>query len=175
MSTFKQNTLELDQRFDPVAKQHFLNGRNVVFHCHHYTTLYTQLAIDSGSTALLAQSAEDAFLPMLTSYFTDHGISAVADRIDFACQYYSAIGLGVMAVTYLSDNAADVTLNHSHVDDGWLKKWGPFDKPVNYLTAGFAAALCSAVLGLPARSFTAKEIESVVMGAGQSRFRLVRK
>ena len=175
MSTFRQDTLVLDQRFDTLAKQHHLNGRNVVFHCHHYTTLYTQLAIDSNATALLSQVAEDAFFPMLESYFTEHGVTAIADRVDLGCQYFAAIGLGAMTVSYLSENAAEIVLTSSHVDAGWLKKWGPFDKPVNYLTRGYASALCSAVLGLPARSFKAVEIESVVMGAAQSRFRLVRK
>jgi hypothetical protein len=175
VSTFRQNTLVLDQRFDAAAKQHHLNGRTVVFHCHHYTTLYTQLAIDSQNTDLLTRVAEDTFLTMISSYFTEHGVTALADRIDLGCQYYAAIGLGAMNVAFLSDNAAEIVLTSSHVDAGWLKKWGPFDKPVNYLTAGYAAALCSAVLGLPARSFKATEIQSVVMGAAESRFRLVRK
>ena len=51
-----------------------------------------------------------------------------------------------MAVTYLSDNAGEIVLTGSHVDEGWIKKWGTFDKPVNYVSGGFAVGV---VLGGP--------------------------
>ena len=53
MAEFKKITLELDHKFSPKESRHFINGTQSVFHCHHYTALYTQLAMDAGETKLL--------------------------------------------------------------------------------------------------------------------------
>jgi hypothetical protein len=47
MTTFTSHALELDHKFNPHNKRHSINGHDVALHCHHFTTLYTQLAIDS--------------------------------------------------------------------------------------------------------------------------------
>ena len=43
----KKVEFEIDHRFDPVKNRHYLNGFCSVLHCHHYATLYTQLADDA--------------------------------------------------------------------------------------------------------------------------------
>ena len=94
MAVFKETILELEHRFDTKKDRHYLNEQLSVLHCHHYTTLYTQLALDAGETELLAKVSEETFYKVLTDYFKKHNIDTVEKRIDIACQYYSAMGLG---------------------------------------------------------------------------------
>ncbi len=168
-------SLQLQHHFDHQHKKHFLNSHPIVMHCHHYAALYTQLALDSKETTVLAEVAEDTFFSVLNDYFLQHHIEIISQRIDIACEYFSAFGLGKMQVNYLGDYSGEIELLSSHIDEGWLKKWGHHDVPVNYLTAGFCAALCSSVLNQPLRAFKIKEIRSIVMGAETSLFKVERK
>ncbi|HPI37788.1 MAG TPA: hypothetical protein PK397_07575 [Ignavibacteriaceae bacterium] len=175
MIELKKHNLILDHRYDVKAKRHYLNGFNIVFHCHHYTTLYTQLAIDAGETELLAKVSEEIFLEMLKSYYEQHDVKTLEDRIHYGCQYYAAVGLGKMVLQYFGDDSGQVKLEKSHVDSGWIKKWGQFDKPVNFIGKGFVAALFAAINDAPISTFYVEETESIVMGAEHSIFRVVKK
>lgn len=173
MSEFKRTTLVLDHKFDPQRKRHYLNDKLSVLHCHHYSTLYTQLALDAGETGLLSDVSEDTFHDALKSYFAKHEVKDPYDRLDLACQYYAAVGLGKMKVDFLGDDAGQVTVAHSHVDEGWKKKWGEYDKPVNYIGAGFIAAMFAAVQDREPRTYQATEVSSIAMGADASVFKVV--
>lgn len=175
MADFTQNMLMLDHKFDPQTRRHSLNGSTIALHCHHFTTLYTQLALDAKETGLLAETAEDSFLEELTNYFEDHCVNDISDRFNLACQYFGAIGLGKMNVVFAGLDSGMVELPHSHLDTGWIKKWGKFDKPINYIACGFICAVFSASFDKPARTFTASEVESIAMGAKKSAFTVVRK
>jgi hypothetical protein len=167
MAVFKKTELELEHEFDATSRRHYLNGVLSVLHCHHYSTLYTQLAEDCGmldGRRLLFECAEDAFLEVLASYYRAKGIGKVADRIEIAQQYFAAMGLGSMSVIYAGPDAGLVHLTRSHVDEGWIKKWGKRAEPVNYIGRGYVAALFSAVFGRSARSYTVSEGKSIVSG-----------
>lgn len=176
MARYKKTELVLDKKFNPQSCRHTLEGNTAVLHCHHYTALYTQLAIDCSmldAKALLAECSEDTWEEFLREYFQSRNISSVAERIALAEQTYAAIGLGRMRVTCAGPEAGEVTLEHSHLDQGWMKKWGRHEGPVNFIGAGFVAGLFSAVFGLPARRFCVTETESIVCGAPCSRFVVV--
>ena len=66
-------------------------------------------------------------------------------------------------------------MDNSHVDEGWIKKWGNRDKPVNFIGQGYVAAALAAIYDLPAGSYDVYETQSIVSGADTSRFSLVRK
>jgi hypothetical protein len=175
MTTFTSHTLELDHKFNPYNKRHSINGHDVALHCHHFTTLYTQLAIDSGKTNLLVDCAERSFYPMLQEYFNSNGISNITTRIENGCQLYSAVGLGSLTILNLGDDTGEAEMTVSHVDKGWIKKWGNSDKPVNYIGCGFIAALASVVLDQPIGTFLVTEVRSIAMGELSSIFNIVRK
>ncbi len=176
MAVFKQTELKLDHRFDPITCRHTRNGATEVLHCHHYASLYTQLADDVSmldGKKLLAECAEDAFAGLLKSYFAENGICTVEDRIAIAEQYYASAGLGKLKVLFAGSDSGRVELIHSHIDEGWIKKWGKRDKPVNFITSGYIAALFCAVFDLPARSVNVSEVKSIVCGDAQSQFNVV--
>ncbi|MEY3219376.1 MAG: hypothetical protein RIT27_733 [Pseudomonadota bacterium] len=167
--------LPLPTRFDTTHKRYFLNDQLSVLHCHHYATLYTQLALDAKETILLAEVAEDTFLTILKDYFLQHAIQTISERVELACHYFSEMGLGKMQINYLTDYTGEIELLSSHLDEGWLKKWGKHDVPINYITAGFCAAMFESILNQPARAFSVKEIQSIVMGAETSLFKIDRR
>ena len=175
MAVFKETILELEHKFDNKRKRHYLNGHLSVLHCHHYATLYTQLALDANETDLLTRVSEETFYKVLSNYYKKHNLTSVEERVEIACQYYASLGLGKMKVCALGDDRGEVILENSHLDKGWIKKWGEFDAPVNYITSGYIAGLFSAVLDEVMGAFKVFEIESIVMGAEKSRFNVVRK
>ena len=165
-----------EHSFDPASKRHRINGIQSVLHCHHYTSLYTQLAIDAGETELLTECARESFNTVLAGYLANHEeLDTLAAKVDICCQYYALFGLGKMAVNFLGGDSGEVELTSSHTDLGWIKKWGTFDKPVNYITAGFIEALFEVVQDTAPRSFKAIEKQSIVMGAETSVFTVVRR
>lgn len=172
MAILKKTEIVLDHRFDPKSCRHSLNGKVSVLHCHHYATLYTQLADDCGmldGKKLLTDVAEDTFYGALCAYYKEHEVTELAARITIAEQYYAACGLGKMNVLAAGESSGEIELLHSHVDEGWLKKWGPRDKPVNYISCGFMAGMFSALFNKAPRAYRASETASIVAGAERSK------
>jgi len=176
MAVFKKTEIQLEHKFDSKTCRHTLNGRVSVLHCHHYASLYSQLADDCGmldGKKLLAEVTEDTFSAVLADYYEEYAICDVADRISIAEQYFAATGLGKMKVTCAGPESGAVVLEQSHVDLGWVKKWGQRDKPVNFIGCGYIAGMFAAVFGKSTRSFHVKETQSIVSGAEQSLFSVV--
>jgi hypothetical protein len=172
MSQAAQATLNLKHQFDASRMRHYLNGQLSVLHCHHYASLYTQLAVDAQETTLLAKTSEESFHDVLADYFDKNDIESVEDRIAVACQYYAAVGLGQMVVRCLGNDSGEVVLENSHVDEGWVKKWGKFDRPVNHIGRGYIAGMFAAVGGKPVGTYQVRETQSIVQGAPQSCFKV---
>jgi len=164
--------LKLDHKFDAESMRHYLNGELSVLHCHHYASLYTQLAIDANETELLASVAEETFTSVLSDYFEKNSVESLDDRIAAGCNYFAAIGLGKMSVTYLGNDSGQIVLEESHVDKGWMKKWGSFDAPVNHIGRGYIAGMFSAVWGKSVKTYQVREVESIVTGAEKSCFKV---
>jgi len=176
MPVTKKTEIIVERRYDPRACRHTINGTPYVLHCHHYMSLYTQLAEDCSmldGRKLLAESAEDCAFERLTAIFQAQSLDHVADRIAVAEQLYALWGLGGMKVVCAGPESGEVELTASHVDEGWIKKWGKRDKPVNFVTCGFIAGMFAAVFGRPTRSYSVIETSSIVCGADRSRFEVV--
>jgi predicted hydrocarbon binding protein len=174
-AVFNKTELILDHQFDQKTSRHYLNGAVSVLHCHHYSTLYTQLAIDSGETELLEDVSEETFFNLLVNYFEEYGIEEVEERVEIAVQYFAAVGLGKMNVIYLGETSGEIELLVSHLDSGWIKKWNNYDKPVNHIGAGYISAMFSAVNDEDMGTYKAMEIQSIVMGAETSKFKVFKE
>ncbi len=169
--------IEWERAFDPRRCRHLVEGRTSVLHCHHYSTLYTQLADDCtllDARALLARVAAEAFFEVLVRVRSRNGVETPAERLAAAEQFYAFAGLGKLKVTAAGPDAGEAELERSHIDEGWIRKWGRRDKPVNFITQGFlAAAFAVAFDGQPAQ-YAVREIASIVSGAERSRFQIAR-
>ncbi len=176
MTQFAQTSLVLDHQVDHRNWRHFLNGHQVVLHCHHYAALFTQLADDCelvDGKKLLRDSAEDAFYPLLTDIYTQQNVQAIADRIALGQDLFAALGLGRLTIHCAGVDSGEASMSSSHIDQAWLRKWGQRPMPVNFVGQGYLAALFAAVYGRPVRSYTVNEYASIVAGAEQSLFAVV--
>lgn len=178
MTAYTTTDLMIDRHYDARRGRHMLNGVTHVLHCHHYLSLYTQLAEDCGmldGPKLLAEVAEDSFYRFLSTYYSEHQIHSLDDRIALAEQYYAFTGLGKMIIRSAGPDSGVVELEHSHVDAGWEKKWGRQQKPINHITRGYISALFAALFDAPPRTWTTREISAMITGADRSEFAVVRK
>jgi hypothetical protein len=175
MAKLKKTELELSHRFDRISTRHYLNDELTVLHCHHYTTLYTQLADDLEFTdgkKLMSDVSEEIFYNVLDRYFKEHEIIELPDKVEIAEQYYAAIGLGKMNILYVGGNSGEVELAHSHIDEGWVKNWGNREAPVNFITWGYISAIFSLFNGVDNGKYKVTETESLVSGGNRSLFKI---
>ena len=166
-----ENKLIAQTSFDEKRCRHVAGSLTYVLHCHHFASLSTQLAIDCtmlDAKKLLADCSEDAFFPVLWAYYKQNNITGIKDRIEIAERYFAEAGLGKLKVKYAGLCAGEVELKHSHLDEGWIKKWGYSSKPINFIGCGYVTALFSTVFGRPRRSYEAKERQSIACGANVS-------
>lgn len=171
-----QLQFEIDPKFEPRTCRHLVDGRTYVLHCHHYATLYTQLAEDCGmldGKKLLAETTEDTFYEILRDFFAAHGPLEIDERFAIGERFFSVTGMGRLKVTSAGPDCGEVVLPASHLDAGWVRKWGKSKRPINHLARGFIAALFAAVFERPSRTYTVTETDSIASGAPQSRFVVV--
>jgi hypothetical protein len=148
--------LNVVHRFDPVSKRHYLNQWNAVLHCHHYSTLFTDLAVCTrsfGGIEKLVEAGDKVF-----------GMLAIAE------QYWRVMGMGMIKIFTSDKTSGSATMEYSHLDEGWLKKFGHWNSPVNFFTQGFLAGFFGAAYGLPFGSYEVAETQSLVRGDDISRF-----
>jgi hypothetical protein len=163
--------LKLDFTFNETTFRRYLNGFPIVLHCHHYITLTTKLAeefSDIGGIQILREAVEDSIGPLLSDYCERNGVVSFTDRLEVARQYYSVLGLGTMEIGG-NEDGGEVLLKRSHVDEGWIKKFGPRKEPVNHFTCGYVSAAFAVAASRPARSYKAGETECLVSGAKVSK------
>jgi hypothetical protein len=156
--------------FDDKTYRHAMNGHESVLHCHHYMSLTTKLAEDFndvGGVQILRETAEDTIRPLLDSYFSENSVKSTDERLKLGAEYYAVMGMGLMDVSG-NDKSGKVVLKHSHVDEGWVKKWGKSKSFINHFTCGFVAAVFGAAFDMPPRSFRAEEISSIATGNEES-------
>jgi hypothetical protein len=167
--------MKLDFTFDGATYRHFMNGFASVLHCHHYMSLTTKLAenlSNVGGQRILRESTEDSLRPLLDDYFAKNGVSSPEDRLKIGEEYFAAMGLGRIAVSG-DTSGGSVRILRSHVDEGWIKKWGKHSSPINHVACGYAAALFASTFGKPQRSYLVTETASIAMGEPEGKLAVV--
>jgi hypothetical protein len=176
MGMDRKGEFEKVERFDPDTCRQYLNDCCTVLHSHHYSALISQLADDADDfdgIYHLRRAAEDTFHEVLAQYFDQHEVAALEDRVALAEQYWETVGMGQIRFKCVEKYAISAEMEFSHMDQGWLEKWGKRDKPVNFITQGFVAAAAALFAGRPPGSFTVSETKSLVTGAEVSIFKAV--
>lgn len=170
-------SLEVNFSFDDKTYRHYMNGHLAVMHCHHYMSLLTKLAEDFGDvggTDILRQSVEDSVRPLIDDYLQSHSMGSPEEKLNVGKEFYAIMGMGKMEVTG-NEQGGEVTLSKSHVDQGWINKWGNLDKAINHWTRGYIEAMFASAFGKPARSYNAEEVMSIVKGDDISKFTVTAK
>ncbi len=169
------SSTKFNQRYDTTSKLMYVNDISSVMHCHHYTTNFIKVALDfedlSGIENMI-NAAEDAFFLAFKKYFISEHVVSTIDRIKICTDLYAYTGMGVMNIVNCKGDSGDIELLHSHVDEGWLKKFGKIDRPINFITQGYIKAMFSTVFDEKIRSYKVDEIESIVLGSKKSHFKV---
>jgi hypothetical protein len=161
-----------DFSLDENTYRHYLNGHPVVMHSHHYLALITKLAEDLAAVdgpQILADAVEDSMRAIFEDFFEKNDIGDLKDKSAVCTEYFSTFGLGKIAING-NEHGGEAQLSRSHLDEGWLMKWGEHDKPINHFTRGYVAAIFAALFGHPPRSYRVTETAAMVTGEDQSVF-----
>lgn len=155
----------------------YVNGEAAVLHCHHYATIFTKLALTTpglnGPQNLFDAMEETSYLT-LHRYFLVEDIKGTQERKSITQQYYALAGLGYLTLD-VDMSGGRASMRHSHVDEGWIKKWGKNGRPVNHMGRGYIAGALSAVFGESVGTYHVRETQSIVTGAATSEFTIKRK
>ncbi len=163
------------QEFDNLKMLQYVNNETSVLHCHHYATLFTKLAFDLDNlngTVLLREAMEESSFLVLQKYMISNNITDPEDKIAIATQYFGLIGLGQLELTCFGRKGGNAVMSHSHLDEGWLKKWNRHNQPVNFIGQGYLQGAFSVIYNEPIGSYEVEETRSIVMGHKQSEFTL---
>lgn len=148
-------------------------GYQSVLHCHHYLTLTTQMAEDSddllGGVGILISTMEEVMFEVLGDYFRKNKITALKNKVDVVESYFAFCGLGQMQIKHYGDFSCEAELLHSHIDEGWAKKWKKRNKPVGYVNRGYLQGALKAIDG---QSWDSRETKCIVSGAKSSIIKL---
>jgi len=164
--------LQLDFTMDNDTFRHSLNGHPFVMHSHHYLALITQMAEnldDIGGKQILMDVVEESMRTIFDDYIQKNGLTSAQDKCNVGREYYSAFGLGKMVITG-DENGGEVRLVRSHLDEGWVMKWGTHDKPINYFTCGYIAAMFGAAFNKSLKSYSVTEAASIAAGEPEGKF-----
>ncbi|MCP4150758.1 MAG: hypothetical protein GY757_23635 [bacterium] len=164
--------IDVDFSFDNKTYRHYINGFLSVLHCHHYLCLTSKMAEDFeaiGGQKILQESAEDSIRPILDDYLHKNTVVSFEEKLTVGAHYYSVMGLGKMRIRVREPNG-EVELLRSHIDQGWIQKWGKYHKHINFFTCGYIAAIFAAATDNVARSYKVTEINSIVTGSETSLF-----
>lgn len=165
-------SLNLDFKFDNNTYRHYMNDSLAVLHCHHYLCLTTKTAIqfkDIGGIDILINTVIDTIGPILTDYIEKNEITSFKEKIDVGAQFYSVMGLGKMEAKR-TQKGWQIELSRSHIDKGWISKWGVEDVCINFFTVGYITAMFSIASGMFPVNFRVEEISSIVSGRDTSSF-----
>ncbi|MFA7403888.1 MAG: hypothetical protein WC007_07840 [Pelobacteraceae bacterium] len=165
-------SLKLDFSLDNETFRRYLNGHAVVMHSHHYLALITKLAedlSDIGGPQLLKDVVEESMWAVLHDYAEKNDVTSPLQRCTVGREYYSVYGLGKLKVGG-TENGGEVCLVRSHIDEGWIKKWGRHSKPINHFTCGYIAAMFAVAFNKPVKSYTVTETESMAVTGTEGTF-----
>ena len=165
------------QTFDPKRKLQYINDDPSVMHCHHYSTLFTKLAIDFkhiNATDKLRDSMEEAYYLVLKKAIIVKDIKNKEDKKDLIEKHFQLAGLGDLEITLQGYNGT-ARMTHSHMDEGWILKWGKSDIPVNYIGQGYLLAAFNILFDKEIGSYKVEEKQSIVSGYPYSFFEITLK
>ena len=165
------------QTFDPGRKLQYVNNDPSVMHCHHYATLFTKLALDFlhiDGPAKLRDSMEEAYYIVLKKALIVKDVSNRDEKKLLIEEHFRLAGLGKLEISIL-ENGGTARMTHSHVDEGWIRKWGKNETQVNFIGQGFLVAAFALLFERKLGSFKVEEKQSMVSGSPYSSFEIEAK
>jgi hypothetical protein len=127
-----------------------------------------------GGSMHLRDSMEEATYLILKKHYITENVASQAEKVAAAESYFGLMGLGQLQLSLQSEGGS-ARMRHSHLDEGWIKKWGHSSTPVNFIGQGYLAGAFCVIMGHPIGFCDVEETASIVKGAPESTFSLKRK
>ncbi|MCU0654919.1 MAG: hypothetical protein MUF64_06405 [Polyangiaceae bacterium] len=147
----------------------FLAGVPFVYHCHHYNLFHDQTLDDALGEELGAQvrfrAARSACSELLRALGSVLGASTPPERAELASLLLPWMGHGRIALS-TSNTGGEATGTHLHYGFSWREKYGERvrrEAPADSFAAGFAAAACEFIEGLPGGEIVATEDQCIAL------------
>lgn len=156
----------------------FLAGVPFVYHCHHYNLFHDQTIDDALGEEVGAEvrfrAARASCGDLLRALGAVLGAATPAERADLATALLPWMGHGRLALS-TGPGGGEATGSHLHYGFAWREKYGPQVRrefPADSFAAGFAAAACEFIEGLPPRHIVAREDQCIALRDPQCHFTL---
>ena len=147
-----------------------IGGEAMIFHCHHYVINLQKTILDveyiQGKLFLIG-SAADAVYCQLTNLCD--GLS-IDESKKMAEDIYKTFGYGLVDLSSMDENGIELSTSNSFFSKTWQEKFGESDKPVDYYTSGFLAAVYAVLYKKELKNIYADQIECMTCGDDQNSF-----
>ena len=147
-----------------------IGGEAMIFHCHHYMINLQRTILDADyieSTLFLIGSAADALYSQLTNLC--QGLSVEASK-EMAQDIYKTFGYGLIDLSGMDEKGGEFTTTHSFFSKTWALKYGKSEKPVDYYTAGFLAAVYAVIFHKNLQDVNARQTKCMACGDAHNSF-----
>ncbi|MEA3521744.1 MAG: hypothetical protein U9R50_02085 [Campylobacterota bacterium] len=149
-----------------------IGGEAMIFHCHHYIINLQRTILDAeyiDSRKFLIGSAADALYYQLSNLC--EGLS-VDDSKQMAEDIYKAFGYGLIDLSAMNENGIELTSLKSFFSKTWQMKFAQSQKPVDYYTTGFLAAVYAVIYKKELSQVHASQIECMACGDVSNTFHI---
>jgi len=166
---------ELNIQWDKNNNVRIVEGKSLVFHCHHYNC-FLQKSIEGPKTIngkeILTDEALKTSYEHFTKAFSDHKeLKAPKERLMFASMFFQVAGFGIVrfnsAFTGVSEKGGKVFCSVSHYAKGWVSKFGKRDTPCCHFNTGWISGALAAAFDKERYYYITKETKcEAVSGKG---------
>lgn len=142
-----------------------VGGEAMIFHCHHYMNYLQRSILDADyidSPRFLIGSAADSVYYQLSNLC--RGLDK-EQSIQMAQEIYKTFGFGLIDLSDMNENGVEVKKVKSFFSKTWLIKFGASNKPIDFYTTGFIAAVYAYVYKIPLEHIQAEQTECIACGA----------
>lgn len=151
-------------KFDEQHNSITVGGEAMIFHCHHYINYLQRSILDADyidSRRFLIGSAADAVYHQLKSLCA--GLS-IDDAKLMAEEAYKAFGYGLIDLSGMTESGVELSTYKSFFAKTWVLKFGESQKPVDYYTTGYLAAVFAVLYGHSLSDIHAEQTTCMAVG-----------
>jgi len=153
-----------DYKYDSEHNYLEIGGEAMVFHCHHYITNLQRTILDAdyidGRLFLIGSAADSVYYQL--SNLCD-GLSIEESKI-MAQDIYKVFGYGLIDLSAMDENGIELQSTKSFFAKTWEMKFGRAEKPVDYYTSGFLAAVYAVIYKKDLKDIFAEQTSCMACG-----------
>jgi len=163
--------VEFNIDWKKAENKRLVEGKSLVFHCHHYNC-YLQRTIEDAQSidgkGIQVNTAREVAHEHFTKAFSNHPeLNTPQKKFGFASTFFQIAGFGKVDFANMKEDGGIVKCPSSHYARGWVAKWGKRKTPACHFNAGWIAGVAAAVFNKDRYSYDVEEIEcEAVKGKG---------